>query len=156
MEVLQARTTDSFATAATSSPLSEPPSSDNALRATGNNLTPRSYRSVNELPFELAQHVQTYYEETLFTQAFDFLISLVSNSISSRDPSAPILLPGPPHLALAATVSLHPAIHYPDHRKREMEPSQCCCSATSSYSQHRGSCQCQCLRCLSLYQILWS
>ena len=108
MEVLQAKTSDSFATAATSSPLSEPPSSDNALRATGNNLTPRSYRSVNELPFELAQHVQTYYEETLFTQAFDFLISLVSNSISSRDSSAPILLPGPPHLALAATVSLHP------------------------------------------------
>jgi hypothetical protein len=92
-----------------SSPLSDPPSSDNALRPIHDGPETRQYRSTKELPFELAQHVQTYYEETLFTQAFEFLTSVVSNSISASNKLAPILMPGPPHLALAATMTVHPA-----------------------------------------------
>ena len=110
MEVLIAQPPISQATAVTSSPLSEPPSSNNAFRATASGAALRQYRSVKVLPFELAQHVQTYYEETLFTQAFDFLTSVVSNSISLLDPYAPVLTPSPPHLALAATMSIHPAL----------------------------------------------
>lgn len=110
MEVLTAGRPNSQATAVTSSPLSEPPSSDNAFRATASGASLGQYRSVKQLPFELAQHVQTYYEETLFTQAFDFLTSVVSNSISLLNPSAPVLTPSPPHLALAATMSIHPAL----------------------------------------------
>ncbi len=110
MEVLKAEPPQSQATAVTSSPLSEPPSSDNAFRSITNGVDVRQYRPTRELPYELAQHVQTYYEETLFTQAFDFLTSVVSNSISPVNTSAPVLLPSPPHLALAATMSIHPGL----------------------------------------------
>lgn len=61
-----------------------------------------------DLPFELAQHVQTYYEESLFTQAYTFLLSITGNSISPTNRIAPVTVPAPPHLALAATVSVHP------------------------------------------------
>ena len=110
MEVLNAEPPNSQATAVTSSPLSDPPSSDNVAQTSANGSGVRQYRSVKELPFELAQHVQTYYEEGLFTQAFDFLISVVSNSISPLNPSAPVLLPSPPHLALAVTMNVHPGL----------------------------------------------
>ena len=110
MDVLKAEPPNSQATGVTSSPLSEPPSSDNAFKATANGASFRQYRSIKQLPFELVQHVQTYYEETLFTQAFDFLTSVVSNSISPLNPSAPVLLPSTPHLALAATMSIRPAL----------------------------------------------
>lgn len=107
MEVLKAGPPNSQASAVTSSPLSDPPPSNNTFRTAANGTEVRQYRRTRELPFELAQHVQRYYEETLFTQAFDFLTSVVSNSISPLNLSAPILLPGPPHLALAATMSVH-------------------------------------------------
>ncbi|KAJ9615002.1 hypothetical protein H2200_001076 [Cladophialophora chaetospira] len=58
------------------------------------------------LPFELAQHVQTYLEEGLFTQAFNFLISITGNSATDR--LGPVPTPPASHLALAATVAIHP------------------------------------------------
>ena len=93
-----------------SSPLSEPPSSDSAFRATSAAPEARRYRPTTELPLELANHVQTYYESALFLQAFEFLTSLISDSISHLDVSAPMLLPAPPHLALASTMTIHPGL----------------------------------------------
>ncbi|KIV77647.1 hypothetical protein PV11_09434 [Exophiala sideris] len=91
-----------------SSPLSSPP----PTRSSGKSFTSApeatSYRRTRELPFELAQHVQTYYEEQLFTQAYNFLLSITSNSASSLNRSTPVTIPPPSHLALAATIAVHP------------------------------------------------
>lgn len=66
------------------------------------------YRGKKELPFELSQHVQTYYEENLFLQAYNFLLSITGNSVSSFNRLAPVTIPTHAHLALAATVAVHP------------------------------------------------
>ncbi|KIW20872.1 hypothetical protein PV08_01450 [Exophiala spinifera] len=91
-----------------SSPLSSPPPTQSFSKTISTTATGPTYRTAVELPFELSQHVQTYYEEQLFTQAYNFLISIVSNSVSHVDPLKPITIPSPPHLALAATIAVHP------------------------------------------------
>jgi hypothetical protein len=68
----------------------------------------KRYRPTTSLPFELAQHVQTYYEEGLFTQAYQFLGSITANSASGASSSSSVVVPSPPHLGLAATVAVHP------------------------------------------------
>ncbi|KAH0829298.1 hypothetical protein FOPE_10334 [Fonsecaea pedrosoi] len=69
---------------------------------------PRQYRPAKELPFELAQQVQTYFEEGLFTQAFSFLLSIIGNSASPLARLAPAIIPPPAQIALAATLAVHP------------------------------------------------
>ncbi|KAK5056716.1 hypothetical protein LTR84_012248 [Exophiala bonariae] len=91
-----------------SSPLSSPPPDQSFSKLTTGSDINRIYRSRKDLPFELAQHVQTYYEESLFTQAYTFLLSITGNSISPVNRAAPVTIPSAPHLALAATVSVHP------------------------------------------------
>ena len=93
-----------------SSPLSTPPSSDSILKQNSQSNPLPQYRRARELPFELAQHAQTYYEENLFTGAFNFLISIVSNSISASNPSLPVIVPPPSHLSVAATLAIHPIL----------------------------------------------
>ncbi|EXJ74603.1 uncharacterized protein A1O5_02900 [Cladophialophora psammophila CBS 110553] len=65
-------------------------------------------RPAKELPFELAQHVQTYLEEGLFTQAFSFLLSISGNSASAISHLGPVTIPPPSQLALTATLTVHP------------------------------------------------
>lgn len=93
-----------------SSPLSSPPQSQSQRKPTSSNPDPkvRHYRPAAPLPFELAQHVLIYFEELLHLQAFTLLISLLSSGASSFDPKAPAVVPSPPYLALAATLSVHP------------------------------------------------
>ena len=91
-----------------SSPLSSPPLDCSFTGQTAGPDIDRKYRTSRDLPFELAQHVQTYYEESLFTQAYTFLLSITGNSISPINRAAPVTIPSAPHLALAATVSVHP------------------------------------------------
>ena len=92
-----------------SSSLTPPPSSD--LLGKQVFITPslRQYRPARQLPFELAQHVQSYCEEALFTRAFEHLISVTTNSISSMNASLPVFVPPATQLSLAATVAVHPA-----------------------------------------------
>jgi len=97
----------------TSSPLSPPPPSQpepQPVHQTNTRSTVRQYRPPRSLPFELSQHVLIYFEETLYTQAFNLLISLLSSSSASRDPAAAALVPSPIHLSLAATLAVHPAL----------------------------------------------
>jgi hypothetical protein len=54
--------------------------------------------------------VLIYFEETLYTQAFNLLISLLSSSSASRDPATPAFAPSPIHLSLAATLAVHPTL----------------------------------------------
>jgi hypothetical protein len=70
----------------------------------------RQYRPPRVLPFELSQHVLIYFEETLYTQAFNLLISLLSSSSASRDPAAAAFVPSPVYLSLAATLAVHPTL----------------------------------------------
>ncbi|KAL6243944.1 hypothetical protein RBB50_009378 [Rhinocladiella similis] len=91
-----------------SSPLSSPPPTQSFSKTISTTSTGPTYRTAVELPFQISQHVQTYYEEQLFTQAYNFLISIVSNSVSHTDLLKPITIPSSPHLALAATISVHP------------------------------------------------
>ncbi|KAL4817535.1 hypothetical protein BDW67DRAFT_159795 [Aspergillus spinulosporus] len=58
------------------------------------------------LPFELVQHVGIFFEENLHTQALNLLLNALS---SHPDPSTPIFIPSPEHLALAATILVHPS-----------------------------------------------
>ena len=96
---------------ASSSPLSTPPpSSDTLLRQNSQSNPVPQYRRARDLPYELAQHAQTYYEETLFTQAFNFLTAITSNCISASNPSFPVIVPPPSHLAVAATLAVHPIL----------------------------------------------
>ena len=90
------------------SPLSSPPSTQPISREASAPQRENQFHPTRELPFELSQHVQTYLEEGLFTQAFKFLISITSNSCSSKDRSGPITTPPPSHLAVAATLAVHP------------------------------------------------
>ncbi|KAK5306179.1 hypothetical protein LTR99_001869 [Exophiala xenobiotica] len=81
----------------------------------------RPYRPSKLLPFELAQHVQTYYEEQLFTQAYTFLLSIIGNSASYSDPLAPVIIPSAPHLAVAATISIHPVFTTRTHSREKWD-----------------------------------
>jgi hypothetical protein len=85
---------------------SPPPSSDNLVNGVQD---PHQYHTVKDLPFELAQHVQNYYDERLFEQGLNFLTSIISNSLSPTNPTSRIILPGPAHIALAATLTVHPS-----------------------------------------------
>lgn len=91
-----------------SSPLSSPPPTQSFTREVSATEQGRPYRPTKELPFELSQHVQTYYEENLFTQAYNFLLSITSSTASSTNHSAPVVIPPPSHFALAATIAIHP------------------------------------------------
>ncbi|KAL2419393.1 hypothetical protein ABEF95_001347 [Exophiala dermatitidis] len=91
-----------------SSPLSSPPPSQSFSKQDPGAEPKESYREPIQLPFELAQHVRTYYEESLFAQAFNFLLSITGNSASSMNRQAPVMIPPASHLALAATLSVHP------------------------------------------------
>ncbi|KIX01262.1 uncharacterized protein Z518_08987 [Rhinocladiella mackenziei CBS 650.93] len=91
-----------------SSPLSSPPLTQSFSNQTLTTEEARKYRPTKKLPFELAQHVQTYYEENLFLQAFNFLLSITGNTVSTLNRMAPVTIPPAPHLALAATMVVHP------------------------------------------------
>ncbi|EXJ88729.1 hypothetical protein A1O1_05661 [Capronia coronata CBS 617.96] len=91
-----------------SSPLSPPPPSQSFSKQDSAFTQTSGFRQSRELPYELAQHVQTYYEENLFTQAINFLLSITGNSASSNDRRAPVIIPPAAHLALAATLAVHP------------------------------------------------
>lgn len=90
------------------SPLSSPPLTQPISREASASQRENQYHPIRELPFELSQHVQTYLEEGLFTQAFNFLLSITGNSCSSADRTTPVTIPPPSHLALAATLTVHP------------------------------------------------
>ncbi|RMZ91861.1 hypothetical protein DV736_g907, partial [Chaetothyriales sp. CBS 134916] len=65
-----------------------------------------AYRPARELPFELAQHAQTYFEEGLLTGGLNFLLSL--SSAKSNEASLPVFVAPRAVLALAATIAVHP------------------------------------------------
>jgi len=68
--------------------------------------------------------VQTYYEESLFTQAYTFLLSITGNSVSAVNREAPVTVPAAPHLALAVTVSVHPAFTTRTTSREKWEQAQ--------------------------------
>ena len=84
---------------AASSPLTDPPTSSTA-HITGNRP---GLRRTKELPHEVTQNLQSYYEEDLNAQGFEFLYALAANSVSTE-----VLIPPVSHLALAATICVHP------------------------------------------------
>ncbi|RMZ78007.1 hypothetical protein DV737_g4106, partial [Chaetothyriales sp. CBS 132003] len=103
----------SFEVSQASSLLSTPPasSSDRISKDEGGgqptiDRRPPAYRPARDLPFELAQHAQTYFEEGLFTGGLNFLLSL--SSASSNDASLPVFVAPRAVLALAATIAVHP------------------------------------------------
>ncbi|KAJ5769976.1 uncharacterized protein N7511_002027, partial [Penicillium nucicola] len=64
------------------------------------------YRSPVPLAFELVQHVGIFFEENLYTQALSLLYNtLASGTVSS----AQAVIPQPQHLAVAATILVHPS-----------------------------------------------
>ncbi|ETN37049.1 uncharacterized protein HMPREF1541_08039 [Cyphellophora europaea CBS 101466] len=90
---------------ATSSPLSDlPPSSTSQP----NRLVGSVPRPVKEIPHELVQSLHAYYEEDLNAQGFDFVRAITANSVSPTNSLAPVLIPPASHIALAATLSIHP------------------------------------------------
>ncbi|KAI9844438.1 MAG: hypothetical protein M1838_002196 [Thelocarpon superellum] len=69
------------------------------------------YRSAKELPYELREHCVIYFEEELYSQGLSLLKSLVTAGNSTSDPSStPAFRPPPQHLALAATLVVHPTL----------------------------------------------
>lgn len=92
---------------APSSPLSSPPLQSSS-REPSTAQVAKQYRQAKQLPFDLVQLLQTSLEEGLFTQAFNSLLSVTSNSASSADRLQPVTIPPPSHLALAATLAVHP------------------------------------------------
>jgi hypothetical protein len=91
-----------------SSPLSSPVVTSSFETGSSASRPGSHYRPASQLPFELVQHAQTYLEEGLFTQAFNLLLSVTNNSASTVDRSAPVTVPPASHLALAATLAVHP------------------------------------------------
>ncbi|PGH15314.1 hypothetical protein AJ79_02479 [Helicocarpus griseus UAMH5409] len=69
-------------------------------------LPGHKYRSAKTLPFELHRHCTIYFEEKLFHQALQLLLSLLSSNTIA---SGPAFIPTPQHLALAATLVVHPS-----------------------------------------------
>ncbi|KAF7717621.1 Uncharacterized protein PECH_005346 [Penicillium ucsense] len=64
------------------------------------------YRTPRLLPFELAQHAGIFFEEKLYTRALHLLFNtLASGTYASRTAIVPL----PQHLALAATLLVHPS-----------------------------------------------
>lgn len=104
-----------------SSPLSSPPPTQSFNKPSSSIPETSSHRPSRELPFELAQHIQTYYEEQLFTQAYGFLLSITSNSSSSLNRAAPVTIPPPSHLALAATIAVHPVFTTRTHSREKWD-----------------------------------
>lgn len=95
-----------------SSPLSSQPNTEILSSPTRPNegyLAPTIYRSVQLLPFELQEHCKIYFEETLYGQALKLLISLVASGNTSVPP-LPAFIPPPHHLALVATLAIHPTL----------------------------------------------
>ena len=91
----------------TSSPLSSLPNSQ--LPPPSNAPTRKAYRPVRALPFELNSHITIYFEEALYTQAFALLQSLVSSS-AHANVNEPTFVPSTAQLALASTLTVHPAL----------------------------------------------
>ena len=94
--------------AVASSPLSSPPLSDPAASFSYASNSVTRYRPGKPLPFELAQYVQIYIEENLYSQALGFLTNLLSSNAAASSPSAPVLTPGSNHLALFSSLAIHP------------------------------------------------
>lgn len=92
----------------TSSPLSSLPNSQFPPPTTTLRRR-KAYHRARALPFELNNHITIYLEETLYTQAFALLQSLVSSSTHANS-SEPIFVPSPTQLALASTLTVHPAL----------------------------------------------
>ncbi|EEH36565.1 hypothetical protein PAAG_06983 [Paracoccidioides lutzii Pb01] len=64
------------------------------------------YRPAKSVPFQLHMHCTIYFEEKLFHQALHLLLSLLSSNTIA---SGPALIPSPQHLAVAATLIVHPS-----------------------------------------------
>lgn len=86
---------------ATSSPLTDPPPSS-VIQNPSKNLS--TFRRTKEIPPEVVQNIQSYYEEDLNAQGFDFCYALTANSASTAE----VLIPPVSHLSLAATLCIHP------------------------------------------------
>ncbi|KAE8136679.1 hypothetical protein BDV38DRAFT_107207 [Aspergillus pseudotamarii] len=67
---------------------------------------PPLYRTARTLPFELVQHVGIFFEEKLYTQALNLLLNIITTGTILP---APVYVPSPQHLALAATFLVHPS-----------------------------------------------
>ncbi|KAL9078277.1 MAG: hypothetical protein Q9157_002792 [Trypethelium eluteriae] len=69
------------------------------------------YGPAKQLPFELREHCGIYLEEQLYSQAFNFLNSLLVSGTSSSTPehSVPVHVPTTQQLSLAATLVVHPS-----------------------------------------------
>ncbi|PLN79923.1 hypothetical protein BDW42DRAFT_194787 [Aspergillus taichungensis] len=65
-----------------------------------------TYRCHKPLPFELVQHIGIFFEEKLYTQALALLFDIVT---TTTGPPTPVFVPPPQHLALSATILVHPA-----------------------------------------------
>ncbi|KAI9805665.1 MAG: hypothetical protein M1833_005158 [Piccolia ochrophora] len=71
------------------------------------------YRPARGLPFELREHCLIYWEEELYNQALSLLSSLITSgtgSTTSSDGPSSAFIPPAQHLALAATVAIHPSL----------------------------------------------
>ncbi|PYH90986.1 hypothetical protein BO71DRAFT_360296, partial [Aspergillus ellipticus CBS 707.79] len=64
------------------------------------------YRPARPVPFELAQHASIFFEEKLYTQALNFLLTILTAGTVA---STPAFVPAIQHLAVAATFLVHPA-----------------------------------------------
>lgn len=95
-----------MAAIAASSPLSDLPTSSTAYPYP---VTHSELRRTKEIPHEVVQSIQTYYEEDLNAQGFDFLYALTANSTSAQNPASEVLVPPVSHLGLAATLCVHPS-----------------------------------------------
>ncbi|CEO59997.1 hypothetical protein PMG11_04641 [Penicillium brasilianum] len=64
------------------------------------------HRTPKPLPFELVQHTGIFFEEHLYTRALEILFNtLASGTYASNT----VLIPLPQHLAVAATILVHPS-----------------------------------------------
>ncbi|KAG2418168.1 hypothetical protein HFD88_001269 [Aspergillus terreus] len=67
---------------------------------------PPNYRPAKSLPFELVQHTGIFFEEKLYTQALNLLLNILASSAVADTPT---FIPSPQHLAVAATLLVHPS-----------------------------------------------
>ncbi|PLB40089.1 uncharacterized protein BDW47DRAFT_124028 [Aspergillus candidus] len=65
-----------------------------------------AYRCHKPLPYELVQHIGIFFEEKLYAQALALLFDIVT---TTTGPPTPVFVPPPQHLALSATLLVHPA-----------------------------------------------
>ena len=118
-----------------SSPLSSLPNSQ--LPRDSTPQTSKAYRPVRSLPFELNSQITNYFEETLYTQAFALLESLVSSS-AHADINVPTFVPWPTQLALASTLSVHPALTTRTTSKEKRSQADCALRLLRIVSQVLG------------------